>query len=71
MTPKVTDTILYHFVRSLADQWQTKKEFPHGSREELAVFLCEALCATLDRIDAQEAQVERRATALDAKEPTE
>lgn len=60
---KTTDTMLYHFVRSIAERWQSipaNRYGQLGNREELAVFLVESLCATLSRIEAQENQERRR-----------
>jgi hypothetical protein len=47
---KVTDTILFHFVRSLVTQWE-KERSSMSSRNELAVFICNALAETVLRIE--------------------
>lgn len=63
MSTKITDTVLYHFARSMADQWRLLKAGSYsqiGNRESFAVFIVESLCATLARIEAQEAQERRR-----------
>lgn len=57
MKAKITDTMLYHFIRSLTDGW---RGLPNTeTKNSRAAWLVEALCATLDKIDAQEALEER------------
>lgn len=55
MTTRVTETMLYHFVRSLVDNWEARKGTVF--KQEAAVMLVESLVATLDRIAAQESRV--------------
>lgn len=57
MKPKITDTMLYHFVRSLTDGW---RGLPNTeTKNSRAAWLVEALCATLEKIEAQEDLEER------------
>lgn len=55
--PKITQTMLYHFVKSLVENWESLGAM---YKNQFAVVLVETLAATLKRIEAQEAQEERR-----------
>lgn len=54
---KVTDTILFHFVRSLVTQWE-REQSSASERNDLALFLVRSLAETVHRIEQQERGVE-------------
>lgn len=47
---KVTETMLYHFVKSIVDRWERESSY----KEKFAVMLVESLAATLKRIEEQD-----------------